>query len=449
MDSRLLLAKDIADDRPDEALRLCNDVLNDDYENDAALFISGYIMMQAERFGLAYNLYRRCAELRPYQSEIFNNMGMCCDDERPDEAMQCFDRALELKPDNHHAMINKALMHLKMGDPSKCVQLCNKALLIDPHSVAAVDNRAQAKLMLREWKAGWQDYQWSLGGKHRSKRDYGVPEWNGEPGTVVVYREQGLGDEILFASCIPDIQKTNAVVIDCDRRLAGVLGRSFDCPAYGTGFDRETPLVDEHKIDYQVSIGSLPRFYRNKERDFPGIEYLKTDPLRCLQWRALLDQLPGMKIGVAWSGGLRNTGKVGRSICLDDFAPLFELPHSFISLEYNEPAKADLDRYGIHHFGRAVNKGVDYDDTLALINELDLVVSVTTTVVHGAGALGKECWCLVPKHPSFRFHMSGDMPWHKSVKLIRQGKAESWADVIKRVVQQLHGVTNAKRFHRC
>lgn len=449
MDPRLLRAKDIADDQPDEALRLCNAVLNDDYLNDAALFISGYIMMSAERFGLAYNLYKRCAELRPWQSEIYNNMGMCCDDEWPEEAIACFDKALELDANNYHAMINRGLMHLKQGNPSKCIQLCNQALLLDPQSIAAKDNRAQARLMLREWKSGWEDYQWSLGGKNRSKRDYGVPEWKGEPGTVVVYREQGLGDEILFASCFADILKTNPIVIDSDSRLAGVFARSFDCPVYGTGFDRETPLVNEHMIDYQVSMGSLPRFYRNKHKDFPGGAYLKPDPLRCLQWRAVLDTLPGLKIGIAWSGGLRNTGEKGRSIELADFTPLLELPHSFISLEYKQPGQEELDRYGIHHFGRAVNKGVDYDDTLALINECDLVIAVTTTVIHGAGALGKECWCLVPQSPSFRFHLSGEMPWHNSVKLIRQEKQESWASVLERTALKLEAVHgNHQMLHR-
>lgn len=448
MDSRLLLAKDIADSEPDEALRLCNEVLNEDFNNDAALFISGYIMMQAERFGLAYNLYRRCAELRPNQSEIYNNMGMCLDDDDPEEAMKCFNKALALSPNNHHAMINKALMHLKRGEPEKCIALCNNALLIDSGSVAAVDNRSQARLMLRQWREGWEDYRWSLGGKHRSSRDYGVPEWSGEPGTVVVYREQGLGDEILFSSCIPDLMKTNQVVIDCDSRLSGAFARSFGVPAYGTGFSAKTPLVDDHHIDYQISMGSLPRFFRNSEESFPGNAYLVADPHRRLQWRSLLDTFPGRKIGIAWSGGLNNTGKKGRSIGIDDFAPMFNGKDTFISLEYKKPNQDDLDKYEIIHWDRAVNRGVDYDETLALVAELDLVISVTTTVVHAAGAVGTECWCLVPKYPSFRFHLSGEMPWHKSVKLIRQGKNERWADVTHRVAKMLGESCDAASVYR-
>jgi hypothetical protein len=149
----------------------------------------------------------------------------------------------------------------------------------------------------------------------------------------------------------------------------------------------------------------------------------------------LLDTLPGLKIGLAWSGGLKNTGKKERCVDLETFAPLFDLPHTFVSLEYNEP---DLKGYPVKHWSRAVDKSADYDETLALINELDLVISVTTTAVHAAGALGKECWCLVPKNPSFRFHLSGEMPWHKSVKLIRQ--IGPWDNTVREIKRKLEAL---------
>jgi len=419
MQEKLLRAKDLAEIDPEYALKLCNEVLEDDFYNDMALFIQGYILMQSEKFGLAYNLFRRCAELRPDQTEIWNNMGMCLEIDYPTLAMDAFDKALELNPRNHHAMINKGLMYLKCGQPEKCVKLCNQALKIDPNSRAAHDNKAQALLMMREWAQGWDEYTYSWGGKHRRKRDFGLPEWEGQKdATVIVYAEQGLGDEILFASCIPDLQAiSKQVIVECDRRLQGVFERSFGVEAFGTRFEERSPITDWHQADYVISMGELPRFFRRSHKAFPGTAYLEPDPERCVQWRALLDTLPGLKIGLAWTGGLKNTGKKERSLGLDTLAPLFDLPHTFISLEYKEP---DLKGYPIKHWSRAVDKSADYDDTLALINELDLVISVTTTAVHAAGALGKECWCLVPEHPSFRFHLSGEMPWHKSVKLIRQ-----------------------------
>lgn len=437
MQEKLLQAKELAEIEPEYALKLCNEVLEDDFNNDMALFIQGYILMQSEKFGLAYNLFQRCAQIRPNQTEIWNNMGMCLEIDYPDEAMKAFDRALSINPKNHHAMINKGLMHLKRAEPEKCVKLCNDALKLDPDSRAAHDNKAQGLLMMREWAAGWDEYTYSWGGKHRRKRDFGLPEWTGQKDArVIVYAEQGLGDEILFGSCIPDLQEiSKQVIIECDRRLQGVFERSFGVEAFGTRFEQRPPITDWLEADYVISMGELPRFFRRKHKDFPGTAYLTPDPERCIQWKALLKTLPGLKIGLAWSGGLKNTGKKERCVDLDVLAPLFDLPHTFVSLEYNEP---DLKGYPIKHWSRAVDKSVDYDETLALINELDLVISVTTTAVHAAGALGKECWCLVPSTPSFRFHLSGDMPWHKSVKLIRQ--TSSWEDVISTVKQKLESL---------
>lgn len=438
MQEKLLRAKDLADTNPEYALKLCNEVLDEDFDNDMALFIQGYILMQTEKFGLAYNLFQRCAQLRPNQTEIYNNMGMCLEIDYPERAMECFDKALAIHPKNHHAMINKALMHLKRAEPEKCVKLCTEALRIDPSSRAAHDNKAQGLLMLREWAHGWDEYTHSWGGKHRRKRDFdGLPEWEGqENATVIVYGEQGLGDEILFASCVPDLREmSKQVILECDRRLQNVFERSFGVEAFGTRYDERSPITDWHKADYVISAGELPRFFRRTHRSFPGDAYLKPDHERCVQWQALLKTMPGLKIGLAWTGGLKNTGKAERSIDLDTLAPLFDLPHTFVSLEYKEP---DLLGYPIKHWSRAVDKSVDFDDTLALINELDLVISVTTTVVHAAGALGKECWCLVPKHPSFRFHLSGDMPWHKSVKLIRQ--TDTWEDVVFQVKRKLEAL---------
>ena len=414
--------------------------------------MAGYVMMKAGRYGMALNLYQRCDAVKPDSAGTYNNMGMCLEEIDPDAALECFNRARELDPDNHHAMINTGLSELRHGNPQACLDWCDRALAVSPDSYGAYENRAQGNLMLRNWRAGWKDYQVSLG-VTRQERDYGLPVWDGQSsGQVVVYGEQGLGDEILFASCIPDLMRTNDVIIDCDRRLQGVFARSFGCPVYGTRFETNTPLLDEHKPDYQIAIGTLPLFYRNSDDSFPGSAYLTPDPDRCIQWRALLDTLPhctsnavmkkrqtkGRTIGLAWQGGNKNTQRSQRSFDLDTFAPLFDLPHTFISLEYDEP---DLKGYPIRHYGRAVNKGVDYDETLALINELDLVICVTTTAVHAAGALGKECWCLVPKYPSYRFHLDGGIPWHDSVTLVRQ--TDTWENVVLEVREMLEAKWSA------
>jgi len=434
---KLLEARDLADTEPDTALRIVNDVLNDDFNDPQGLFMAAYILMQAGKYGMAYNLFKRSGEHTGDHTQLYNNMGMCFGDEDNDEAVKCFDRSLELDPKNEKALSNKALTLLKNKDPKGAEKLCRQSVRIDPNLRAAHDNLGLSLLMQRKWKEGWKEFAWGLGGKHRKKLDYGVPDWDGKAkGNLVVYGEQGIGDEIMFASCIPDVlNDCNHLSIVCDSRLEGVFGRSFDAYVSGSRYDKGDNVNLPVMPDYQCSIADLPRFYRNKHKDFTGTSYLKADPERCIQWRALLDQHKGKKIGIAWTGGLPSTMKHRRSIDLETLAPLFETDNTFISLEYKQPDQELLDQYGIIHWDRAVSKGVDYDETLALINECDLIISVCTTVIYGAGALGKECWVLVPETPSYRYHLTGDFPWYKSVKLLRQ--EDTWEALVARIKAKL------------
>ena len=434
----LRLAKSLADSEPDEALRICSNIMNEDMDGmfgQMALFMSGYIMMNAERYGLAYHIYERCAQLNPNLSEIWSNMGMCLEEFDPYKAIRMFQKAYQLKPDNALAYANEALMHLMTANPKKCIALSDKALSIDPTLRAAAHNKGLAQLMLRQWKEGWRNYFETLGVKHRERRDYGVPEWRGEPGTVVVYGEQGVGDEIMFASCLPDILATNKVVLDCDSRLETLFRRSFDCDVYGTRYQTETPLMDAHKIDYQCAIGQLPYFYRHTEESFPGTTYLNPDPEQVIQWRALFDSFKGRKIGIAWRGGCRNTGERRRSLALDDLESLFNDQDTFISLEYKKVSPEDLERYDIKNYPRATQKGGSIDDLAALVSQLDLVVTACTTVVYVAGALGVPCYVLVPDKPSYRYHKQGDFPWFKSVELIRQ--KGTWRETVTKNIHRL------------
>lgn len=429
----LLRAKEIAErgDDPDEALRLCNQVLNKEPDNHVAMFLAGYVLMKAEKIGLAYNLFKRCQSLIGDDPRLMNNMGMCAEDFDVNLALSCFAKALTKEPDDPTALSNQALMLMKLGKFEKAEKMARQALKNDPDFRPAHDNLGLALLAQRNWEEGWKEYQYGYGNKFRKRMDYGVPEWDGVmPGHVIVHGEQGIGDEIMFSSCIPDALKhaTN-ITIDCDHRLESLFSRSFDCDVSGTRYRGNITL--KSKPDFQCSIADLPRFYRNKHADFPREPYLTPDPERCTQWRALLDQHEGLKIGIAWSGGTERTNESRRSIDLDTFAPLFETNNTFVSLEYKKPDQDKLDQYGILHWDRAVLKGVDYDETLALIHELDLVISVCTTAIYGAGSVGRECWCLVPEIPSYRYHVSGDLPWFKSVKSFRQNG--EWSDLIEQI----------------
>lgn len=414
-------------------MRICNRIMTDDmggHYSEMALFMVGYIMMQCEHYGFAYHIYQRCAQLKPGISEVWSNMGMCLEHSDLEEAKKLFQKAYRIKEDNASAYANEALMWLQTANPQRCIELCDEALKHDPDLKAAIHNKGLAQLMLRQWGEGWKNYHDTLGVKHREKRDYGLPEWAGEPGKIIVYGEQGVGDEIMFASCLADLSKTNDIILDVDSRLESLFNRSFDFPVYGTRYQSNTPLMDDHAdADYQCAIGQLPHFYRNAESDFPGTPFLKADPEQQIMWRALFDSLPGKKIGIAWRGGLEKTGGKRRSMTLDDISPLFNDIDTFISLEYKPVDEDELNRHNIKSYPWATLKGSNMDHLAALISELDYVVSCCTAVIHVAGALGVPCYCLVPDSPTYRYHLSGDFPWYNSVKLIRQ--KGTWRETVK------------------
>lgn len=439
----LLEAKDLIDSDPEEALRICNDVMNDHYDDihgQMALFMSGYVMMGAGRDGLAYHIFSRCAELQPERSEIFLNMGMCLENDRHDMALACFQKAAALKPDCAKAYANAGLIYLQTGKPEKCVELSDKALALDPSLVSPRHNKGLALIMLDQWREGWKLYADTLGVKHREIRDYGFPEWDGKAkGTILVYMEQGVGDEIMFASVLPDMLADGLdVVLDADGRTSDLLARSFpDIRVYGTRFKSSTALLDECECDYQIAAGNLMQYYREDSSRCPGTPYLVADPERSLMWGALFDTFKGKKIGIAWRGGIRITGEAKRSLELSDLAPIMSDENTYISLEYKD---YDYSEYpDIKRYPRATGAGQSIDELAALVSQLDLVITACTTVVYVAGALGIPCYVLVPSEPSYRYGLRGQFPWYKSVTLHRQRNGEKWVNCVKRLEKTIKG----------
>lgn len=428
------------------ALKLAGKHLNEFPDDPAMLYMAGRIMLEAHRPGLAKPLFERCVRLNPRIPESWIGLGKACSDVwRLEDAEKSFRVALQLSrgADMKHALANMGLIRLLRGRPEEAMELCHKALHYQRDDVDIAYNLGCAHLMKKEWEIGWKLYESALG-VHESRRERifrnpEEPRWDGSKGkTVVAYGEQGLGDEISFASCIPDlIRDSKKVVVECDHRLEGLFKRSFpQADVFGTRY-RIADWTGRYDIEARVAFGSLPKYYRNRDQDFPGTPYLVADPERRMQWRALLERMPGKKIGIAWSGGLPMNGKVNRSVTLDDLYPVLALPHSFISLEYKDPTeqiRKFREKTGItvHEWGRAT-RTLDYDDTAALIAELDLVISVTTATVHAAGALGVPCWVMVPNNPNWQF--ADGMPWYRSVKLYR--KKATWAGVVHGIKEDL------------
>ena len=411
-------------------------MLDDDWDNPIVLFKLGFVFMQSKGYGLSYQLFKRAADIVPGEASIWHNIGKLFHEVQQEEkAEEFFRKALKCKPDYVNALEGLSMTSVNRSDYGMAIQYANRALAEDPDATVAKVNRGMAYLGLKRWREGWRDYNANVGeDKNRKEIVHGEEvRWDGSKGRdVLVYGEQGIGDEISFASVLPDIIKdSKSVTLECDARLEGVFRRSFPTvDVRGTRYKKHAEWRGSKMFDARVAIGELPQFYRNKDEDFHGNPYLVPNPQLAIQWRALLDSLGSKpKIGITWTGGLPHTGQRKRSVTLDTYGLLFKsFDADWISLQYKEPEVASAEaKYGvkIHDFEWGT-RVADYDHTVALISQLDLVISVCTTVVHAAGGLGKECWCLVPAHPMWRYLQDGEwFPWARSVTMYRQ-KGREW-----------------------
>ena len=315
--------------------------------------------------------------------------------------------------------------------------MARRAVRYKPNSAKAKANLGLACLAHGNWKEGWPLYDAIIGfDKSRRKVQYaGEQEWDGSPGkTVVIYAEQGLGDEISFASMVPDAMARSSIILDCTDKLAGLFRRSFPgATVYGTRWETGLGWDKAHtQIDASVSIGALGKLFRNEDSDFPAKPWLVPDPERREMWRALFAKAGKPVIGIAWTGGVAWTGDRYRKLTLEQLLPVFKAVDAvWVCLEYKDASKEiaafrqqhDVD---LRQYAYATLTG-DYDDTAAMVAELDCVVSMQTAVIHLCGGLGKDCYTFVNKHGQWRYGTGNRVIWYgEPVKLYRQAADGSY-----------------------
>jgi Tetratricopeptide repeat len=420
------------DDEPDEAHGIAAELLNDDPDNAAALHIVAVIQCRAGRHGMALGMWERLSKLKPGKPEVWNNLGQTYGEcQQQAKAREAYRKSLELR-DDADLMANMAVSYNEDGQYQEGAKWARKALAKQPGHKNATATLGFSKLALGDW-SGWHEYAASIGSKFRQGRDY-APMWDGsEVDSLIVYGEQGLGDEIMYASCLADAQKrAKHVSLECDERLEGLFKRSFpEVDVHGT---RRLGKRWKRPFDAQVPCGGLPAFFRPNKEACPAVPYLRADPERRLQWRALFDSYKKPVIGLCWTGGNKYTKRQLRKIGLKDFAPLIESKDAvFVSLQYGD-ASAEIEASGLRvkQFPWATLTG-DYDDTAALVAELSHVVGIHTSVHHLAGALGVSSTILVPSKPMWNYAVGTRLPWYESQVFHRQKEHETWADCIKRV----------------
>ena len=421
-------------------------LLNNDPNSSALVFYIGTCEMKRGNFGAAVNLLKLSTTMKgkPFP-EAWNNLGWCYHEQGlVDKADKCFQKSLELKPDSADIHNNVASCYVNNGTPDKAIEILKKGLELDPKHNQIPWNIGLAYLEKGMWVEGWKGYDHGLESGHRTRRKYHkdveTPLWKGEKGhTVVIYGEQGIGDETMFASILPDAIKDADVIFDCHPRLVNIFRNSFpDIPIFGTRKEKELTWCANEKIDSCLPIGSLGGMYRKKLKDFPKKPYIKADDFLVSKIKERLNTKKPIVV-IHWKGGTAKTNKDYRSIGLKEWKPILEKDCEFVSLQYTENApevvKMVNEEYGvnIHHWEDVV---ADMDWQTAALQASDLVISVNTSIVHISGALGKECWCLTPKKCAWRYGLKDEqMAWYGSVKQYRE--TNGWTPIIEQVAKDL------------
>ena len=411
-----------------------------DPDRPDVLFNLGLTLHEMDDLDGAADFYRRALVLAPGLTDALCNLGNAARAQgRWEQAIGCYRQALAQSPEQAEVHMNLGVALQETGGLAEALPCYERALSIAPDDPETHRNRALALLQSGRLSEGWAENEWRW--RTRAFQSLTLPSaaplWEGEPiegKTVLIYAEQGLGDTLHFARYAPMVAAGGAnVVLHCQEALASLLGR-----VEGVG-STVAAGVDVPRHDIRVPLLSLPRIFDTTTQSIPGrVPYVAASPSKARVWQAKLAKYPGLKVGLVWAGDPRHRNDRNRSMPAAALSPLLAIEGvRFFSLQLGER------RQEVTYFpaDTAVDLSSDiasFEDTAAIMANLDLVVTVDTAACHLAGALGRPVWVLLSVAHDWRwFEAREDSPWYPTMRLFRQARAGDWADVIDRVADAL------------
>lgn len=410
----------------------------------------GTAFLRCGRLTEALEDYDTALSLRHDYADAYINRGVVFAQlRRLESALESLEQALRLTPDSPVALLNHSNVLRELGRFEAALTGYDRLIAAHPENPAAYYMRAQTRLLLGDYERGWIDFEWRLrdpqSGAYNAGRRFAQPPWRGnsslEGKTVLLYAEQGLGDALQFCRYATLVARRGArVILEVPRPLQRLLA-GLDGVAGVVLRGDPLPEFDEH-----CSLLSLPHAFKTSLETVPsGIPYLHADPEAVRSWGARLDQHPSLKVGVVWSGGSHPTRpdlwpvNARRNMPLVQLQPLEDARIRFFSLQKGEPAASELRE--IRAKGGDKLQLIDYAgeledlaDTAALAQNLDLIITVDTSVAHLAGALGKPVWVLNRFDSCWRWMLvRSDTPWYPTATLYRQEQPGNWDAVVQRV----------------
>lgn len=423
-------------------------------EYPEALFNLANTLKEFDRLDEAMATYDKVLKIEPDFSEaIANRAFLLVGQNRLEEALAAYDHALQLTPDSTEALYNRAATLEELQRYDEAIEAYGRVPQNDPNFQSARWNTALANLKLGNLETGWRQYEqrWQTEQMRKTQRYFSQPLWLGQESllgkTILVHSEQGFGDTLQFVRYVPLLAERGArVILQVQPALKPLLAKVKGVAVLlATG--EQPPAFDLH-----CPLMSLPLALETFAlSDIPNQTYLAADPAKSESWRVRLGDKHKPRVGLVWSGSNPRANSPAskrldavRSVPFGALSPLLQNDAvDYYALQVGEEALMQLRMHGdgkrVADYSRELR---DFSDTAALIDNLDLVISVDTAVAHLASALGKPVWLLNRYNPDWRWLLErNDSPWYPSMRIFRQSKAGDWSDVIRQVQAELQAQT--------
>ena len=367
--------------------------------------------------------------------EVWSNKGVtlhsiCC----YEEALQCYEKAINIAPNYHPAWSNLGVTLHDLNRFDESVKAYRRALAIEPTFDEARWNLGIAELTLGDYENGFKNYEfrWKTNVSKVSRYDdisrlIDLTKVIGKK--LLVWHEQGYGDTIQFCRYIQELTNLQVkVVLEVQAPLEELMKYSFpECVIVSSGQELQA-------IDYQIPVMSLPLLFIKDSNFFLPKPYLKVPPEKSVFWKNKLDlKKEKLNIGIACSGNDKQGNDKNRSMAMSFLEPLLNQANIF--LIQKEVRDSDKDFFRNHpeiiYLGDEITS---FEDSAAIVEQMDLIITVCTSLAHLSGALGKQTWVSLPWCPDWRWELNRrDSSWYPSVKLFRQPKFGDWGAVIEEI----------------
>jgi len=410
-----------------------------------AYYNLGFVYKNGNYLADAEYCFRRVLELDPDCPNTHNNLGVILARmNRLQEAEACYQRAIELQPNYSLAYFNLANIYKITKRLEETEQCLKRASEIAPDNYYIDIGLAFFYLSLEQFEKGWKKYAEAL---RKSPVDYAAPQvrhWQGEDlrgQRMLLYFGKGLGDTLQFIRYAEQIAKVaGETVLLVQKPLRHLLAANYPSLAV---YAEDEALPQEY--DFACSLQYLPIIFNTVEKTIPWFPaYLQALPEHSAAWHEKLQALDGGKlyrVGVVWAGNIKNPMDTFRSIPFTTFSQLLRVAEvSWISLQVGI-RPGDLEIMADTTLLDVSPELIDFDQTAAVLDNLDLVITMDTSVAHLAGAMGKNTWVLLDSNCDWRWHLDReDSVWYPSMRLFRQQKSGDWAEVLLRVKAALRDI---------